>query len=308
MKHTPKITVILLLLFLISQLFGLLVINKYIVKRTVTPAGKTNVSWKEIPYVERPQVNETTSFVYVLIGIIIGTILLLLLIKMKAVAIWKTWYFVAIFLSIGISLAAFLNKVWTILLALILSFLKTVKPNVFIHNLTEPLVYAGIAALLIPVFNIPSALILLLLISVYDYLAVNKIKHMVTLAKFQTSQNNFAGIMIPYAKNRILIKQSKVKVNYTGKKGSKVSKPQRRIKNKGYSTAILGGGDIALPLLFAGTVLKYYALTQAFIVVLTATIALAYLLYTSKEKKFYPAMPFLTIGCLVGYLIVLLTA
>ena len=313
MKHTPKITILLLLLFLSSELFGLIVLNKYITKRTVKPNGEVVVSWKESPYVERPQINQTTSFLYVLIGIILGTLLLLLLIKLKAVVMWKLWYFLAVLLSMGISLAAFFSTLWATLLALVLSLLKTMKPNVLVHNLTEPLVYAGIAALLVPVFNIPSAIILLLLISIYDYLAVNKIKHMITLAEFQTSQNNFAGLMIPYKNNNLIFatkpsnkisstaKPNPIKAHKTLKLSEGEGSPHKSSTN--YNTAILGGGDIALPMIFIGTVMKEYNMTAALIVTISATLALAYLLYTSEKKKYYPAMPFLTIGCLLGYII-----
>jgi presenilin-like A22 family membrane protease len=82
----------------------------------------------------------------------------------------------------------------------------------------------------------------------------------------------------------------------------------------GPKTAILGGGDIVFPLIFTGAVMnglilngltKSAAFMQASIIILTTTIALALLFIYAKKGKFYPAMPFVTAGCLVGWVIVL---
>ena len=65
-------------------------------------------------------------------------------------------------------------------------------------------------------------------------------------------------------------------------------------------TAILGGGDIGFPLIFAGVVLKEWGLWQSLIIPFFALAGLALLLYYAEEKKFYPAMPFISAGCFVG--------
>jgi hypothetical protein len=88
------------------------------------------------------------------------------------------------------------------------------------------------------------------------------------------------------------------------------------IKQEGESrSAILGGGDIAFPLLFAGSVMEELIISgftremayfRTLLVPLFAGAAL-YLLFVKSEKgKFYPAMPFITVGCLIGYGLVLI--
>ncbi len=77
----------------------------------------------------------------------------------------------------------------------------------------------------------------------------------------------------------------------------------------------MGGGDIAFPMIFAGVVMdtlirsmgfsKPSAFLMAMIIPLVVTVALFILLYKAEKDKFYPAMPFLTAGCLVGYGIML---
>ena len=156
-------------------------------------------------------------------------------------------------------------------IALILALLKIFSKNIFSNNVTELFVYGGIAGLFVPILGLFSVFVLLILISIYDMIAVWKTKHMVKLAKFQSESNIFAGLYIPYKKNR---------------------------------EAILGGGDIGFPLLFAGVVLKEFDFTKALIVVAVTTIALFLLFMYAKKNKFYPAMPFLSAGCFVGYLII----
>ena len=48
------------------------------------------------------------------------------------------------------------------------------------------------------------------------------------------------------------------------------------------------------------------SLYHAVFVVLFTTLALALLLIYSKKDKFYPAMPFIAVGCFVGYLVTLI--
>jgi hypothetical protein len=141
---------------------------------------------------------------------------------------------------------------------------------------------------------------------------------MVKMAKFQTKSKVFAGLLIPYTPKEQTAESVKLTQPKTSKtfdiKSGKVEK-----KN-----AILGGGDIAFPLIFAGVVMqnianklytnfgltleaaKSIAFQQSLIITLTTTIAIALLFVFAKKDKFYPAMPIVTAGCLIGYGIVLL--
>ena len=197
-------------------------------------------------------------------------------------------------LSLSIALAAFVPSATALIIAIILALWKILRPNMIIHNLTEIFIYGGIAAIFVPLVNVSAAIILLALISIYDIISVRKTKHMITLAKFQAKQKLFAGLVVRY-----------------GKLSPAKQKEDKKAEAKP-SSAILGGGDMGFPLLFAGVVLKTLVITAApsvaliktSIIPLSATIALAYLFWISKKGKFYPAMPFLTGGCFLGALIV----
>ncbi|MFC1801072.1 presenilin family intramembrane aspartyl protease [Nanoarchaeota archaeon] len=294
MKHTLKVTIIMVVFFLIAQLIGLGVTYGYIDKEK-SAAGE-EVVFQELPFgMERPQIGGTALLFLVAGAIIIGTIILLLLIKFKAGLFWKIWYFFAVWLTLAIAFGGILRPYFFVAgsLGLVLATWKVLKPNIYVQNLTEIFIYGGLAAIFVPIkgFSITAAIILLLLISVYDMYAVWKSKHMVKLAKFQINSKVFAGFFVPY---------------HLPKKGGKVKKKKGKGKLVKVKTAILGGGDVGFPLIFAGVVMKEFGFLKSLVIPLTVSIALLFLLTKGKKDRFYPAMPFLTIGCLVGLGIVLL--
>lgn len=312
MKHTLKITAILISAFLLAQLVGLLIVGSYIDVQHSVESG--NVTYESLPLdMERPQMEQNWAFLYILLAVLLGTVVLLLLIRFRKNSWWKAWFFLAVVLCLVVAFSPFLRKllpdifqvaglsfpeIVAIAAAIALAFFKVIKPNIYVHNITELFIYGGIAAIFVPELNILSMLILLGLISLYDMYAVWKSKHMVSLAKFQSESKVFAGLSIPYGK---LPKGGKDVKLVADKKG-------------GISIAILGGGDIAFPLLFAGVVFKGLLLTESYgaallesmIIPLFAALALLILFIRASKERFYPAMPFITAGCLVGYGLLLL--
>lgn len=113
---------------------------------------------------------------------------------------------------------------------------------------------------------------------------------MIKLAKFQISSKVFAGLSIPYSDEK---------------------KKKRNSKETKRKIAVLGGGDLGFPLLFAGVVMIQLmtlhdmttGLLLSFIIPLTTSMALLTLMIKGSPNKFYPAMPFLSIGCFAGFFI-----
>ncbi len=294
MKHTLRITIFLILFFMISQIIGLSIVNSSIKSVTKTETGEIEVIYSETAIGERPEMEPNVSFWYIIGAVLIGTGLVLLIIKFRKVNLWKFWFFIAVWLTTTVALGVFVDRRIAYVVCLLFALWKVYKPNIYVHNLTELFMYAGIAVIFVPLLNVFWAIILLLAISAYDMFAVWKSKHMVKMAKFQTKSNVFAGLFIPYGMKRRI---SKIKTKKTSKKGGNV--------------AILGGGDIAFPMIFSGVVMeslikmhqltKFNALLESFIVIFFVTVALSLLLFKSEKGRFYPAMPFITLGCLVGY-------
>jgi len=303
MKHTLKVTIALVLFFFLAQFVGLLIINQYIDhKKTVETQ---TVSYKPLPYdLERPEVrNESTSFIYIVISILIGTLILLFIIRTNKPIFWKIIFFFSVFFTLTIAFSAFMNQYIAGILALILTILKSYKPNFIIQNFSEIFIYGGLAAFVVNILNLFAVIMLLIIMSVYDYISVYKTKHMVKLAKFQSRSKVFAGLYIPY-------ERGKISFDYVHGASSKVTSNANNISKK--SAAVLGGGDIGFTLIFAGVVMKSLMLKETIligfiktlIIPVLATFALLFLLIKGQQNKFYPAMPMLSLGCFIGYFIV----
>jgi presenilin-like A22 family membrane protease len=307
MKHSTAVTLILLVIFILAQYVGLAVTHQYIDTEQTEIIGE--VVFSDLPIGERPDLDATTSYITIILAILIGTGILLLLIKYKAFKVWRFWFFLAVLMTTTITFGAFIHKTLAIILAFILATWKIYKPNPIIHNLTEIFIYAGLAAIFVPVLSLQSILILLALISVYDMYAVWKSKHMIVLANAQTQAKVFAGLMIPYTLDGFKKKMSlTIKSNKVSKKETKKQKTNIKEKITQHAhtkttqrIAVLGGGDIGFPLLFAGVILKTYGVIPSLIIPLFSTAGLALLFMYGKKDRFYPAMPFLTVACLIGF-------
>src|SRR3989344_4593443 len=296
MKHTLKITLLLVLVFLLAQFIGLVVIDQYIDKQKTDETGIT--AYKELPFgMERPEVEPNTSFIMVVAGILLGTVILLLFIRFQIIHLWKYWFFAAVMMGLSIAFASFLPPWIAIVLGVGLAAWKVFRPNIIIYNLGGLFVYGGLAAIFVPVLNLFSATVMLILISVYDMYAVWKIKHMITLANSMSKEKVFSVLLIPYTLKGIIMRKKEGETRVVGKKEKNNAK---EIHGK-VQMAILGGGDIGFPLMFAGAAMKSVGLAWSLVIPLFTAIALFLLLLNGNPKKFYPAMPFLTIGCLVGY-------
>lgn len=228
---------------------------------------------KDLPYgIERPHIPEKTAPFSILAFVIMATLLVLVLAHFKSEFLWKLWFFLAVVFALSIAFSVFVPEIPALFIAIGLALMKVFRTNVYTHNLTELFIYGGLAAIFVPVLSVFSMIILLLLISAYDMYAVWKSKYMIKLAQFQTKLKVFAGIFIPYENKK----------------------------------AILGGGDIGFPLLFAGVVMKESNIFNGLIIALATTLSLFLLFKYSKKGRFYPAMPYITVGCLVSYYITLL--
>ena len=107
--------------------------------------------------------------------------------------LWKFWFFLASFIALSIALDVILDSTLALSLAFILALLKVLRKNIVLHNITEVLMYSGIAIFLVPVLDVFWGGMMLAAFSLYDVYAVWKSKHMIKMAKFQADSNLFAG-------------------------------------------------------------------------------------------------------------------
>lgn len=289
MKHNLRITALILAMFVVTQLIGLYVVNYYSPEDTKLPLD-----------LEPPQPQQPSDYNWFLSSIImaflIAILLLFLFTKFKLTFILKIWFLVVIFMALVVSLLAIL-PVKTLLVASIiaapLALIKIYGRSFLVHNVTELFVYPGIAAIFVPILNVWTIIILLVIISIYDMWAVWHSGIMQKMAKFQINEMKvFTGFFIPYFSPKM-----RKQVKLWKKTLSAKQLERKKIK---VNLAILGGGDIVFPIITAGVVLIARGLPSALLVTLGATLGLGYLFFRSEKKKFYPAMPFITAGILLG--------
>jgi len=307
MKHTKKVTAILLGMFILTQIIGLAVINAY-----------TN---QTLPYGMQPpekQEGQDANFLYtVIIAFIIAISLVFLLTKFRVVWFLRLWFFLVVVLAIGLSIYAFeilvpfeipytLALILPVIFAVPLAFFKIFKQNLIVHNLTELLIYPGIAAVFVPILSVWTIIILLLLISAYDIWAVWHSGFMQKMAKFQINELKiFAGFFVPYADKKTKEKIRQIKM-MKGKLTQKQLEKRFKDKKIKINLGILGGGDVVFPLIMAGVVFRALGLIPASFTIAGASFALLVLQLKAKKGKFYPAMPFLSAGCFFGFIVGLL--
>ncbi|UCD20606.1 MAG: hypothetical protein JSW08_02405 [archaeon] len=341
MKHNVKVTVIILVMFLISMFIGLAVIGSYdnfFGKSAQEAAKEKNVS------VEKPElsfvvetvpepiefkrtIDVVSVIVSILIAIAIAVGLFFLLTRLRINVVLKGWFTVIVFICLVIALTMILysvmggpkslftlfgrtvalGEVIAIPLAAFLTYFKIKKRDMIAHNLSELLIYPGIAVIFVPILNVLAAAILLILISVYDMIAVWKTKHMQALAKYQiTHLKIFSGFFLPYAGKKEKAKIKRIRSKAKAMKSKKKREIFLKKQKVNLNVAALGGGDVAFPLIFIGTILITHGFLPALTVVLTTLLALGLLLFFAKKGKFYPAMPFLSAGCFLGLLLILI--
>jgi presenilin-like A22 family membrane protease len=318
MKHNKQITLILISMFLITQLIGLAVIYADPLNISyVDDTGQTvETQNPALSFIQPPEIEQETDFISkvlpsIVIAFVIAIVILFLLTHLKAAIFIRIWFFIVVSMVVYITAIAFFKiipytvslKTAVIISAVIgigLAYFKIFKRNLYVHNITELLIYPGIAVVFVPLLNIWSIIILLIIISLYDMWAVWHSGFMQKMANFQINELKiFGGFFVPYLnkKQRAQVKNAKIQM----KKGKKVSK-----KNMKVNLAILGGGDVVFPIITTGVVFNLLGIIPALMVTLGATIALALLLLYSQKGKFYPAMPFITAGLLAGIIVAFL--
>ncbi len=337
MKHNWKATIIIVLMFLIAQFIGLLVIHNYDLsygktsQKLISDGTISNETIPDMSIIRENlppeiEIKETVDYISIISSIIVAlifaVILFLILSRIKANILLKIWFTFVVFtcLSISISLILYpsfgfkifnlfnkrisIAEIIAVPIAIFFTYFKIFKRNMLAHNFSELLIYPGLAVIFIPIVNLPIAILLLVIISVYDMIAVWKTKHMIKMAKFQMNELKvFTGFLIPYIKKEDRIKIEKIRSMKLSDKQKNVKLKQSKIK---VNMAALGGGDVAFPMIFAGVILLSLGLIPAIVTILTTTLSLLVLLFFSEKGKFYPAMPFLSVGCLIGLIIGLL--
>ena len=202
-------------MFLITQLIGLFVVSTYI-------------NGMDLPYGMEPpeEVKQQPRGLEIIIAFALAVTFFFLLIKINAETFIRLWYFVVTILALSLTLNVILFKMsfvynasfFALIIALPLAYVKIFKKQLIIHNLTELLIYPGIAAVFIPLLNVMWIIILLLIISLYDIWAVWHSEFMQKMARYQIDRLQFfTGFFVPYAGKKEKEKIKMIKEKYKNK-------------------------------------------------------------------------------------------
>lgn len=246
-------------IFFITQTIGLLVADT-LIREEVTVTIVT----------DNPQ--DVSNSVGLLGYILAGTAFLLVLIKVLKdrllFLVLKAVESIAIFGTSTIVFSAFYDSIIVVVPALALVVARNIfYKNLLLRNFSSVIATAGAGALIGVSLGIFPIIVFLAVLSVYDYVAVFKTKHMVVLAKSITKKNLSFTYALPTKEH----------------------------------TFELGTGDLVMPLAFASSVLStskmlypapYYFFPPALILLSSLAALLLTLSYLSKRiGKALPALP-----------------
>jgi len=209
--------------------------------------------------------------------------------KLKAV-IYKAFFIIAVLWG-GIS---FFNLYLPTLAAILITgFLIAIwlkLSTIWAQDILIVLGLAGVASFFGLGFTPAIVVVLLMIFSAYDFIAVYKTKHMVAMAKDMIDKKVVLGFIIPK------------EIKYV-----RESFKTTRLDN----FMIVGGGDVVFPSLLAVSVVPIHPI-RAFVIVIFSLIGffISYWLFASQKKlekpEPIPALPPIALMTIIGYLVTLL--
>ena len=252
----------------------------------IAAAFRMNEIFK-IQKVNIPQI----SFSQFILNFLLATLFIFLILRFAKFekekgTIFKILFILAVSLGGLLFLETWLPEPLSLIFVFVLIFWWLKKPSVLIQDLLIILGIAGTGSILGLSLNPLMVILLLVIFSIYDFIAVYKTKHMVRMAKAMLESRAILALVIP--PNIFGFRESLEKIQPGGK------------------FLILGGGDIAFPLIFSVSLIPS-GILHSFIVALFSLIGLfaSFWFFTKqKERKPIPALPPIALFSIIGYLIV----
>ena len=258
---------LLVVIFLTVQTVGLVAANQYILYLEEGTAQ---------PVFENPQ--DISNAIYIFVYILALTLIILVVIKYKkrllvAFEGFAVFFASAVLFELLIPYSFFDIISVGMIIAAVLTYYKLRYPTYLSQNIALICALSGAGAVIGVSFGLLPIIIFMLMLSIYDFLSVFWTKHMVQMAKAITEK--------PMAFTAALPCKTK-KIEHTFQ---------------------LGGGDLAIPLMFSASVLRFYGLTPAIFAVTGALIALLLLFGTVLKKPGHalPALPPISAGAVLGF-------
>lgn len=253
MKTSIK-TLFLLLLILITIMISSLLFTIYM----LSTLSYYNVSYSTVNHSIYYQI---LYMLYLFIALMLMTWVLIMLIKHNLSKV-IFWIFVIVSSLIIFEFLSFLLPLIFSLIATVVIMVYYFKyANIIGRDIVNIILFISISSFISLALGFIASVILTAIIAVYDYIAVFKTKHMITLVKGM-KENIYLGGIILMAK---------------------------KIKGR----VMIGGGDLVFPsILFTSTAI-YFSMNAAYFVLAGAILGLLILIITGKKDRAYPAMTFM---------------
>lgn len=225
-----------------------------------------------------------TIIIFTFIFLLVSFVLLSLLKKVKSGKIFRFLFYLAIVFGLQIFFSVFVPSFWALLIAIVILIAQRFYARVWLHDIILVMSLAGIGASVGLSFLPKAVIIIMIVLSIWDLIAVFKTKQMVVMFRLLVQKGAPLALVIPI--NRKDFHNSIMK-----------------LEQEKY--LFLGTGDLVLPLIFACSLLRE-SLWGSILVVMGATCGLLFLVVFQKiyaPKRPLPGLPPIVLFSLLGYLI-----
>lgn len=233
--------------------------------------------------IEKPSFSSLEFILYFLLGTLI---IFSLLRFFKSAVPFRFFFFLAVFSGANLVLNAFFAENISLILSAALAIFLFLHPAIWLHNIVFTFGLAGLGALLGISLTPIAAIVILIILSVYDWIAVYKTKHMVKLAKEMIERGAIFALILP----------DKIKDMFLS---------HHEVKPGDGKAFFLGGGDVALPLLLSVSALNLGLNVSIFTAIFSIVGLFAtHLFFVLQEKKKpMPALPPIAFFTILGFLL-----
>ncbi len=245
-------------------------------------------------FIEVEQITPTSiSFWHFIIYFALATLFIVFIsfsgkkFKKSKKVLFNTFFILAVAWGSLITFSLWVPDIIALLLIALLIFFWVKKPRVIFHNLAMIFGLAGIGSVLGLAISPLIIILLLVVFSIYDVIAVYVTKHMVRMAKEMIEAGAILALIVPQKIADFKTNLSEVKT--------------------GGKFLILGGGDVVFPLLLCAS-LATTSILNSLIVGFFALLGLFFgfwFFINQKVQKPIPALPPIAAFSIIGYLITL---
>lgn len=252
-----------------------------------------------IQHLNAPELITVSQF---MVAFLFATLFFIILIKTKYGAkLFGFIFLLALFAGMQVIFGAWVRQDISIVFAILTVLVRYFFPRVLIHNFVFVVAVTGISVNLGLNIKPIEAILILIIVSVYDFIAVYVTGHMVRMLKSTISTGTIFAMIVPQDFHDMI--KTVDEVRERREKNSIGTSLQK--KETGHDFVYLGGGDLAFPLIMAVAALKvglFSAITTG-IGAIFGLLVLNIIFTMQKERKPMAGLPPLAIFSILGYLV-----